>query len=182
MVDLIARVRLETGAGTAAFTVDAVSAFTDDHLQDTLDRHVRTFRQVPVEWEPDWTGGGSTSWLEARIPYRHLEAGTAFVLEDSLGANVGTASFTLDAQEGRVTFGADQGGTVYYATGRAYDVWGAIAEVLETWAAAEARSFDFSSDASKFSRSQKAAGLREQARLARQRSHAVTVRLSRRDG
>lgn len=183
MVELIARVRQLTSAGTAAYTVDGSAAFTDDHLQDVLDRHVRTFHHVPLAWDQSWPGGGSVEWTEGHLPYGQLETGTAaFTLEDSLGANVGTASYTLDDQSGRITFTADQGGTVYYASGRSYNLWLACAEVLETWAAAESRSFDFQSDASRFARSQKAAGLLKAAAAFRRKAPAGRARLVRRDG
>lgn len=182
MTDIIARVRALTGAGTAAWTVDGAGHPSDDEIQDALDRNALDLHQAPIVFREDTTAGGTVAWTVADIGWRHLEAGTAFAIEDNLGAARGTTGYTLDAQRGVVTFTTDQAGTSLYVTGRSFDVHAAAAEILEQWAAAESVSFDFTSDASRFQRSQKAEALREQAGVQRRRARPRGARIVRGDG
>lgn len=177
MATLISRVRSLTFAGTAEYAVGTANYWDDDQIEQVLDRHrVDIFRERLVS-EPTYTGGGSVGYTLFHSAYGNLEAGTALVIEDSVGDNRGTATYSVDHQVGRVEFTADQAGTALYLTARSYDPYGAAAEVLEDWAASEARSFDFSADGQSFQRSQKAQGLREQARLMRKRARLQTRRL-----
>lgn len=182
LTDVITRVRALTGAGTAAWQVDGTSHPTDDEIQVVLDQHRRDLHQHEITFRQDTTGGGSVAWTVADIGGTWLEAGTAFQVEDSQGTTRGTATYTLDQARGVVTFTSDQGGTVLYVTGRCFDVHAAAADVLEQWAAAEAVSFDFQSDASNFKRSQKAQALREQAGVQRRRSRPRVATVTRVDG
>lgn len=180
--DVVRRVRQLTGAGTAAWTIDGIPHPSDVEIQEALDRHALDLHQVPIRFREDTIGGGSVSWTVADVGWQHLEAGTAFAVEDSTGAARATADYTLDAQRGIVTFTTDQAGTVLYVTGRSFDVHAAAADILEQWAAAESVSFDFTSDASRFQRSQKAEALQRAAGVQRRRARPRTVRLTRGDG
>ncbi|MBI4496850.1 MAG: hypothetical protein HY689_02985 [Chloroflexi bacterium] len=159
MAVLIDQVRTLTQASTAEYTLGTASFWDDDHVQELLDGHrVDVYRELltPI---PKHVGGGSIQWLEYRSQFRNLEqtdGGTAvFIVEDSTGADSGTANWTADYQRGIVTFTADQRGTSYFLTGRAYDLYGAAADLLTAWAAREKLQFDFSTDGQRFHRSQK---------------------------
>lgn len=174
MATLISRVRTLTYAGTAEYTRGTVSYWSDDHIEEVLDRHRIDLVRHKLAREVTYTGGGSVVYTRQRSAYGHLESGTALVIEDSIGDDRGTATYSADYQLGIFEFTTDQAGTALYLTARSYDPFGAAGELLEEWAAAEARSFDFSTDGQSFARSQKVAGLREQARLMRKRARLRT--------
>lgn len=171
MSDLITRVRSLTNAGTALFS--------DDQVQDVLDRHRTDVVHEPLVPDDGWLDGGAVEWKVFRSRYGQYEAtegGTAvFVVTDGAGNARGTSGWTADYQRGVVTFTADQGGTALYLSGRTFDVHAAAAEVLEEWASKVALDFDFGTDGQTFRRSQKAEALREQAKLMRQRSRPRRV-------
>lgn len=173
MSDLITRVRALTGAGTADWS--------DDQVQDVLDRHRRDLVREPLTPDEEYAGGGTLVWKTYRSGWGHLEqtsGGSAvFVVADSIGNTRGTATYTPDYQRGVVTFAADQAGTALYLTARSYDVHAASAELLEAWASAVALDFDFGTDGQTFRRSQKAEALRAQARLMRQRTGVRRARM-----
>lgn len=130
---------------------DATSYWTDDHLQTVLDRHRLDVHQEQLIMVDRWIGGGSIGYYEYRSQYGNYEAtdgGTAvFYLEDSTGADLGTALYTPDYTRGVVTFAANTGGTVYYLTGRSYDLYGAAADVWRSKAAQVVSSaFSWSTD------------------------------------
>lgn len=177
MATLIGRVRDLTNAGTAEYTRGTVTYFTDDHIEEVLDRHRIDLVRHKLASEATYPGGGSVVYTRQRSAYGHLESGTALVIEDSVGDDRGTATFSADYQLGIFDFTTDQKGTALYLTARSYDPFGAAGELLEEWAASEARSFDFSTDGQSFSRRQKVEGLREQARLMRKRARLRTKRL-----
>lgn len=174
MSDNIARVRALTYAGTAEYTLGTANYWDDNQIEQVLDRHRQDLVRHKLLREPNYIGGGSVIYTRLRSAYGFLEtaaSGTAvFVIEDSVGDNRSTANYTADYQLGIFDFNADTGGTALYLTARSYDIYGAAAELLDQWAANEARSFDFATDGQSFSRSQKAQGLREQARAMRKRA------------
>lgn len=133
MANLILELRGLTQAGTADYAVAGVSYWTDDHLQAVLDRHRLDVYQEELQMVQKWIGGGSVQYFEYFSQYGNYEAtsgGTAvFYLEDSTGADLGTANYTPDYTRGVMTFGSNTAGTVYYLTGRSYDLYGAAADV-----------------------------------------------------
>lgn len=177
MASLIERVRSLTYAGTAEYTLGTATFWDNDQVEQVLDRHrVDIFRER-LERVPNYDGSGTVTYTTHYSAYKNLEAGTALFIEDSAGVNRGTATYSVDYQVGRIDFASDVAGTTLYITAKSYDPFGAAAEVLESWAASEARSFDFTTDGQSFSRKQKADGLREQARALRKRARVVRKRL-----
>lgn len=177
MADNIQRVRSLTFAGTADYALGTANYWDADQIEQVLDRHRVDVVRHHLYSEATYIGGGSVTYVLHRSQYGNLESGTALVVEDSVGDDRGTATYAADLQRGDFTFTTDQAGTVLYLTGRSYDTNAAAAELLEEWAASESRSFDFQTDGQSFSRSQKAQGLRDQARLLRKRSRVKTKRL-----
>jgi hypothetical protein len=174
MDDIIGRVRGLIAAGTAEYTLGTAKYWDADQIEQVLDRHRQDLVRHKMVREPSYIGGGSVVYTRLRSAYGQLEkptsGSTVFFIEDSVGDDRGTATYTADFQLGIFDFDADTGGTALYLTARSYDIFGAAGEILEEWAASETRSFDFSTDGQSFSRSQKAAGLREQARAMRKRA------------
>lgn len=185
MSDLIQRVRDMTNAGTAVYSTGSSTYFSDDHIQDILDRNRLDFRFQRMEAHPRYITGGSVEYFDYEVGYSDLErtdGGTAiFWIEDGVGTNVGTANYSVDYQRGLVTFGTNTNGTAYYATGRAYDVHGAAADLLERWASHEALSFDVGTAERRLARSQKYQMLTEQARNYRRQAWIVHTPVVRSD-
>jgi hypothetical protein len=130
MTDLLTKLRGMTQAGTADVTINGQAYWTDDQLQDVLDRNRRMLDFVPLKPIPDQVGGGSVEYKEYRANYGNLESGTAvFAVKDGTGTTAGTANYTADYNVGIITFAADTKGTAYYLDARAYDLNGAAADV-----------------------------------------------------
>ena len=174
MSDIIQTVRGLVAAGTAEYTLGTATYWDADQIEIVLDRHRQDLVRHKLVREPSYIGGGSVVYTRLRSAYGNLEAptsgSTVFFIEDSVGDDRGTATYTADYARGIFDFSADTGGTALYLTARSYDIYGAAGELLEQWASNEARSFDFATDGQTFSRSQKAEGLREQARAMRKRA------------
>ena len=155
MDTLILTLRGMVSAGTADYTIAGVSYWSDDQLQTALDRHRLDFYQAELANVPQVESGNVTTYKVYRAPYRNLEGGTAyFKLVTLLGAEAGTADYTADYSNGVVTFTADQAGTAWYLTGRAYDLNATAADVWRMKAAQAAAAFDFSTDNHSLKRSQ----------------------------
>lgn len=159
MADLITELRGMTEAGTADYSVSSTTYWSDNHLQDILDLH-----RMDIVWEqlsmyPTYITGGTLVYKDYRSSYGFLEAttgGTAILyIQDGTGATIGTANYTPDYRRGQFQFGSDQAGSVYYLTGRSYDLYAAAADVWRKKAAHYApTSFNFSTDNHSVSRSQ----------------------------
>jgi hypothetical protein len=154
MVDLIRDLRTLTEAGRDDYVVDSVTYWQDDHLQRILDNH-----RTDMKWyEMTAIEEGDGSYLDYSIGYGNIEAttgGTAiFIVQDLNGAAVTSPSYSVDYQRGVVTFSSDTTGTLYWVTGRSYDLNAAAAEVWEKKLAHYARAIDFSTDGHNIRREQ----------------------------
>lgn len=158
MSNLISQVRQLTGAGTADFSIDATTYFSDNHIQDVLDRNKIDVVESPLTYDITTDTGGTARYLTARSAYGYfetLDSGTAyFNLKQSDGSLVGTANYTVDYTRGVITFTADQGGTAYYLTGYSYDPHAAAAEIWGFRLSNFVDWYDFSADNQSLSRSQ----------------------------
>lgn len=148
MTNLIQTVRGFAQAGTSEYTAGTVTYWTDDQIQEVLDRHRYEVRFDTLESFPVTVGGGSVQWFDYQSSYRWFEStdgGTArFIVQDSTGATV--TSYTAQPQRGLITFNSNTGGTVYNLTGFAYDVYGAAADIWTQKAAQYAVKIDFKTD------------------------------------
>ena len=157
---LITELRGLAEAGTADYTIaGTVTYWTDDQLQDVLDIHRKDVIFEPLQMYPTQISGGSISYQDYRSSFGFYEAttgGTAILyLQDATGATIGSANYTPDYRRGQFQFSANQAGSVYYLTGRSYDLNAAAADVWRRKAAHYApTSFDFSTDNHTVSRSQ----------------------------
>jgi hypothetical protein len=186
MAALITRVRSLTASGTADYTVGASTFWTDDQIEDALDRtrkDVIDERLAPLR---ETSSAGSAVYYTYQAQCRWLEetsGGTALLyLRTSTGTRVGTAEYTADTESGRFVFGADTGGSVLYLTARAYDVYAAAADVWRQKAAHVADRFDFTADGASFKASQmvaqyerQAANMERQATFGAVGVHTVTM-------
>ena len=163
MASLITELRGLTEAGTADYSIAGSSGTTyywsDDQLQQIFDINRRDVYFEQLQIFPSQGVGGTLLYNDYRSRFGFFEETTGgtviFYLQDSTGANVGTTNYTPDYRRGQFTFGTTQAGSVYYATGRSYDMHAAAADVLTRKASHLApTSFDFSTDNHSIIRSQ----------------------------
>ena len=164
MTDLLATLRGLAGAGSAEYTVNGSTYWTDDQLQTVLDRHVYAVRHEELRPLETYGAGGSVTYVDYQSNRRFFEtvlAGTPttrFVIQDETGAAVGTAAFTVDYPRGLVTFGTATAGLSRYVTGYSYDLNSAAADVWTQKAAHYVTAYDVSTDNHNLRRSQIIAG------------------------
>lgn len=150
MADLIQEVKVRIDAGTA-LPVQQGQAFywTDEKIQDVLDRHRVDIWRQPLTRIPTYNGG-TVVYKDFPSGQTYLETtsgGTAvFYLENGNNTQIGSASYSVDYNRGYITFGSDQGGTTVMMTARSYDPDAAAAEIWKIKAAHYTTSFDFSTD------------------------------------
>lgn len=159
MYSLIRRVRDLTTAGVADYSVGAVTYWSDDQIQDALDRNRLDVIDEPLSPLSTVNAGGTTEYKHYQSQYPNWEqtsGGTAvYVLRDGTGVRVGTASYTPDYERGRIEFASSvTGGSVLYLSGQVYDVYAAAGDVWRQKAAHVAERFDFSADGASFKASQ----------------------------
>lgn len=153
MLDLIYELRGYTDANINEYTIAGVPYWSDKQLQLKLDKHkteLRRFELYPTETYV----GGTIQYLDYYIGHGNLESGTLFEVEDASGTTVATANYTVDYQNGKVTFTENTAGTTYYINANSYDVYAAAADVWRTKAAHSAKMYDFSTDGHNLRRSQ----------------------------
>ena len=189
MAALIAEVRRLAHAGLDEHTLGITTYWTDDQLQERLDRYRKSYRRVDLEALPEYTDGGYV-YKEYPIPLGDegvwLERGSAtvdaaagFAIRDSAGGSAPANTVNWEARV--ITFGGDQAAEVYYLDARVYDVYRAAADVWEDKAGFYEDEVDWQSDNHRFADSQKAAHAREKAEALRRQSGAGVSRLVRTD-
>ena len=119
--NLITRMRGLTNSGTADYTVNAASYWTDAQVQDVLDRNRVELYRDPLQMIQQYDGG-SVVYLKYQSAFQNLETGTNLELQTAAGSTLGTALYTVDQQRGMITFAANTSGSTYYITGFAYDM------------------------------------------------------------
>ena len=140
-------------AGTADYTLAGAAYWTDDQLQDALDRSRIDLNMVQLSATPRYSGG-SITYTEYRAPMGYIEGGTALEVVDASGATQGTATYTADAMRGIVNFISDQAGAARYINGRAFDLDKAAAEVWRKKASHYATAYNINADGQNLSRAQ----------------------------
>lgn len=156
MDNLISEVRRMTHAGTADHTVAGVAYWTDDQIQERLDRTRQTVKRVSLSSDPEYVAGDNV-YLEYKIPVylKWLEeddTDSGWALRDGDGADA--TGYTVNYQSGVITFGTDQDSEIYYLDARAYDVYAAAGDMWESKAGFYEASVDWSSDNHRVSKSQ----------------------------
>lgn len=161
LANLITTLRGMADAGTADYTVAGATYWTDDQLEEILDRH-ETIINYEVMTARATRGAGTVSYTEYWTRFRHWEDGPT--IQDAGGATMGTADYSFDPNRGRLTFVANTGGAARFITGTVYDVNLAAAEVWRKKAAYYAKAYDVSTDNHSLKRSQLAAQCLQMAR------------------
>lgn len=182
MGEIITWVRTLIEAGTADYTVAGSAHWTDDQIQQQLDAHRRDHHRVAIHPEGRYVGG-STEYTEYYLPHVWVEgtaSGTAaWYLHDGNGSAM--TGYTLDTATGKITFAADQQGTVAYATYRAYDLERTAATIWRAKASHYAAQYDVKTDNHDLKRSQMYKHALNQAAYFAKHSKSVTRKLRRTD-
>jgi hypothetical protein len=154
MATLISELRARTNSGATDYSVNGVSYFTDDQLQQILDRRVLLTRMYPLVPVPIRIGT-NTQWFDYQVdpklgPWFERETGdgtSGWAIKDGYGAvqTLGT-TYTMNWDQSLVTFAANTNGYPYLVDCRTYGMNGATADVWRQKAALEAQSIDFKSD------------------------------------
>lgn len=149
MYRLIDTLRGMAAAGEDDYTIGSTSYWTDEQVQQALDRHrVDVTRELmtPVEEY----SGGTVVWkqyLTWRENWEASSGGTAiFTVQDASGVTVSGSLYSVDYARGVVEFATSTGGNSYYVTGRTYNLNAAAADIWRMKAAHFAGQFSFSTD------------------------------------
>jgi hypothetical protein len=150
MSTLISNLRDLGVAGTGDYTLGTTNYWSDNQLQTILDRHKLNVLHEELVSVATYNTGGTLQYKDfysAFGNYEETSAGTAiFVVEDGTGNAIGTSLWSMDYATGKLTFTADQGGSVRYITGQSYDLYSAAADVWRQKAGHHAAGVDFSTD------------------------------------
>lgn len=160
MVELVALLRRLTRARENEYSIGEDSYWSDEQLQDVLDRYRNTIRRLSLVPSRDYIEGVWVS-LDYELPanLRNLEragVNSGWVLRDTGGFTVSEDDYTVDWNAGIITFDEDTNNAYYYLDARAYDVYGAAVEVVEGKIAFLSNKVDWASDNHRISASQEA--------------------------
>jgi hypothetical protein len=132
MANLIRQLRVNAAAGDTDENVNGVLYWTDDQLEDILDRWSTDVNDVELV-KYSRMESGVTVWkqyyLPASVPINLEDSATTgeFTVVDSLGNTI--TGYTFDLARRKFVFSTDQAGRTYYLRARAYDLNQATAEV-----------------------------------------------------
>lgn len=138
---ILTQLRSMTDCGTATYTINGTSYWSDLQLQAVLDKYRHDVYESQLHPVDEYTSG-TLSTTKYYIGNSFIESGTNFVLKDS-SYNVVSTGFDVDYQLGLVTFTSDTEGLHYYATYRFYDILRAAADIWAQKAAHYAGMFTF---------------------------------------
>jgi hypothetical protein len=172
MAELISRTRLLIGDPAGAG-----QAFSDDEIQQGLDRYRTEARYIALRPEPVLLPGGTVEYRDYFAATGDWEANEQ-LYDAAWNALTPAAS---DRLTGHWTFASPGHNPPVYVLGAYYDVFAAAADLLEQWAAKVKLEFDFNVENTSFRRSQKASQLLTLAREYRRRQQPVSVRQVRTD-
>lgn len=158
MLTIIGQLRPMIGLGTAEFTINGTAYYSDEQIQDHLDRYridLTRHRMTPVV---EYTGG-TDFYYRYITGYQNMEElssgyGTAYKVEDEDGDPVGTADFTPNYLLGEVRFDSDTGGSSRWITARSYDLDHAALAIWREIASHTTPFYQFAADDQRFNRDQ----------------------------
>jgi hypothetical protein len=158
MADLITKLRALTSSGSADYSVNSVTYWTDDQLQSTLDQHRTDFRNLLLTADPTLFNSVDY-YYDYYVPDHDWLEGTAsgtaaWMLTNGTGGTVAFSDYTLNIDAKHLKFSANQEGTAYYLAGRAFDLYSAASDVWESIASSVWDRFDLRTDNHDMSRSQ----------------------------
>lgn len=152
MEPLIRHLRALTAVDVDSATVAGIAQWSDQHLQDELDRTQQTWlgvRLTPLTSLLDGSPITTSYAVPTTIPGWLENPGTnsGWAVKNVGGSALGTALYSLNLSSRLLDFGSiDQRGAAYYLDCRSYDLHHAAAAIWRQKAAALAQNVDWSSD------------------------------------
>jgi hypothetical protein len=128
MADILKYVRLKTATAEDEVTIGGITYWSDEQLQEYVDRHRIDMRNVALIPYPEYVDGirSTVRYYLPQTMGQWVETDTLTVV-DSLGNAAPT--YTVDLPSRLVLFDADTLGKAYYIRTRFYDVRPAIADI-----------------------------------------------------
>ena len=149
MASLISALRGMTNTSSGDYLIGNTTFWTDQQLQDVLDRRRYEVREEVLQPFGNLQSDGSTSYFDYQSEFRWFEAtsgGTArFIIQNAAGSVI-PSGWSANYEHGLITFTTDQEGYTRQLTGYAFDVYGAAADVWRQKAGHAAEKIDFSTD------------------------------------
>lgn len=150
MVDIVSEVRALAAVGPADYTIAGNPYWTDAQVEAELDKHYEYIVNSPMEVVATYGTTGTWTYFDYYVGAEWIEqtdGGTAtFYIQDSTGAVIAAADYSVDYQNGVVTFDSDTTGAVRSVTCYAYDVNAAAAEIWRKKGQYYFSAVDFSTD------------------------------------
>lgn len=171
MSELITSLRGMCDAGTADYTVASGTYWTDDQLQEVLDRYRMTVNNEGLMMYPE-----GTYYYEYRFAWGDVERGSEFKIFDSAGSQIGTALYSVNYPAQTVTFASNTLGSAFYARYRTFDINASAADVWDIKSGHVASRFDIETDNHNLKRSQLSAQYARMAMQFRIRRRGVSGR------
>lgn len=159
MTTLISDLRQKANAGTADYTLAGTPYWTETQLQTELDKQQRQWYHERLDSQPVLTNS-AYAYYDYCVPEYMMggleenAADSGWCVRDSAGGSVNPSNYSVNYQARRVTFTANQAGSVYYLDARTYNVNAAAAAVWRMKASAVASGVDWQSDNMRVSGSQ----------------------------
>lgn len=156
--ELITFVRANAAVGTADYTVNGASYWTDDQIQDALMKWHSRYNQVPLLTYPETDTGNNTVYKNYAPKYGRYFEGTAsgspyWLITDSQGSVISPSTYNVNSTTGQVVFHNNQAGSARFLTAYAYRPEMTISDIW-SFKAAHLTAYDFSSNDQTFNRSQ----------------------------
>lgn len=162
MAELITDARRLAHAGTADHAFSWGTYWSDEHIQEVLDRYRTTLKRLPITPIPEYTGG---SYIYEEYPFPDgvqwpergsatVDAAAGFAIRDSNGDAAPANTVNWDAR--LITFDDDQDADTFYLDVRDYNMERAVADIWEAKAGFWSQQVDWQSDNHRIAASQKA--------------------------
>jgi outer membrane protein assembly factor BamB len=158
MANLIQDVRGRTEAGSADYSVNGVTYWTDDQIQEQLDQHREDIYREPLCVEPVLVAAGTATYKDYYFKRPFAEERTdgtvIWRIEDAAGSVRGTADYSVNYAAQHIQFVNDTHGTALYLSYRTYDLDATAADIWRRKAAHVADRYDIETDNHNLKRSQ----------------------------
>ncbi len=153
MMNLILALRRMTNAEANQDGPAGLTFWTDEQMQEELDRTQVYLRGVALTLLPVVGMSGQYQYFDYAIPgsagkwFEELSGADAgWALKDTQGAVQATTLYSVNYAARRITFTSDQASKLFYLDARAYDLNKAAAEIWRQKAAMLEESVDFATD------------------------------------
>lgn len=161
---------IRSGMGNLINQVRSLTAVTssdinDEEIQRILDRNRQVFLRYGILPQPkyinqsmqylDYYIGDPPLDIEENILESNNANLSGWRLYNSRGIDIASNLYSVDYNQGIISFTVDQRGAAIYLDFRQYDLYRAAVEVLQEWIAKNKGQFTFTSDGQMFARNQK---------------------------